>query len=167
MKKSSLLLYIAFIFTGLHSQSSHFTAGYGNFEAFNIGMRHEMKRVIWRYGYGNDLNLFGQGYYNCVYGSIGRPLLKEQLNTRNIISLHGRVLVWNIENKSNIFSAVSFSPQLQYQRKLRNNFSLDVYAGYVYSSVFRYKRKGYYEIGWPREWMPDFGVSVNYCLTCE
>jgi hypothetical protein len=147
--------------------SRSIVTGYGNFEGFNIGMRHHVKRNIYMYGYGNDLNMFGQGYYNCVFASIGRPLFKRHIHTPHMLSLHGRILVWNIENKSNIFSAVSFSPQLQYTRTINKHFSIAAYTGYVYSSVFRYRRKGYYEIGWPREWLPDFGISLHYKLSCK
>jgi hypothetical protein len=162
-----LILCIVMLPASLVCQSNYISSGYGNFEGFNIGMRHETKKAIFRYGIGTDFNVFGQGTYNCVFGSIGRPLLKEQLHTSNILSLHGKILLWNIENPSNIFSAAAFSPQLQFTRKMDKRFYVSVYAGYVYSSVFRYKRKSYDEIGWPREWLPDFGFSVNYCLSCK
>ncbi len=139
-------------------------AGYSNFEAFNIGVRHQSKKLLIRYGYGNDFNVFGQGYYNCIFGSLGRHLYKAD---KNAISLHGKVLVWNIENKSNIFSAVALAPQVEFSRKINDHFTASVCAGYVYSSVFRYKRKSFYEIGWPREWLPEFGMALQYCITCD
>ena len=141
--------------------------GFGNFEAFNIHMRRQTEKKVMEYGYGNDLNMYGQGFYNCIFGSVGKQALKKRINGSYQLYLHFRVLVWNLENKSNIFSAVTLGPKVEISKSLNKWYSISVYGGYTYSSVFRYKRKNYYEVGWPKEWLPDFGVSLKYCFTCK
>lgn len=141
--------------------------GFGNFQAFNAAMHYRSAKLSLEYGYGNDLNIYGQGFYNCAFGSIGRPMLQKWVKGPYRLNLHFRVLVWNLENKSNIFSAVAFTPKIELFRKLGTRYAISVYGGYSYSSVFRYKRKSYFEIGWPKEWLPDFGISIQYCLTCK
>lgn len=141
--------------------------GFGNFEAFHAAMRYQSAKRSFEYGYGNDFNIYGQGFYNCIFGSVGKPVLQKWIRTPYQLNLHFRVLVWNLENKSNIFSAVSFTPKIELSRSLGKRYAISAYAGYSYSSVFRYKRKGYFEIGWPKEWLPDFGLSLKYCFTCK
>lgn len=138
--------------------------GVGNFEGLNIGAVHTYQKTQVFYGYGNDLNLFQQGFYNVLYLGGGRKLLQRKNWAKEKLSLNMKLAIWNIENPSNIFSAVSFIPELHYKVSVFEKHSLNFYSGYAYSSVFRYKRKGFYEVGWPDEWMPNFGISFQYTL---
>lgn len=148
----------------LHAAEKYLNGGFGNFEGINIGLHHQFGKKHLFYGYGNDLNLYGQGFYNCLYVGGGIKILQKYEWAKNKFSINLRTTIWNIENKSNIFSAISFFPELHYAIPLNEKFKLNIYGGYGYSSVFRYKRKGYFEVGWPDEWLPNFGVSLQYLL---
>lgn len=138
-------------------------AGFGNFEGFNAGLLHKKGDNRLFYGYGSDFNIYGQGFYHCIFLGAGRNILQKYPWTMKRFSVNMCFNVWNLENKSNVFSVVSIIPELHYTLPLKTKYKLQFYAGYAYSSVFRYKRKGFYEIGWPDEWMPNFGFAVQ-CL---
>lgn len=164
--KTGIPMTMIFLFSFLKLEASvrYLQFGFGNFEGLNIGFYHTIGKEHFFYGYGNDLNIYGQGYYNVIYFGAGRNILQRSVWTRKRISADLRISAWNIENKSNVFSAVSFIPELHYTLSLKTKFNIRFYAGYAYSSVFRYKRKGYYEVGWPDEWMPNFGINLQYLM---
>lgn len=146
------------------SQNIDLKAGFGNYEAFNIGLRHTYKHWNIEYGYGNDLNVYNQGFFNVIHFGAGMPILKKQISDKHKLFVQVKTFIWNIENQSNIFSAVSISSEILYKRKLNKNYQLGIYSGIIWSSVFRYKRKNYQDIGFPKEWQPNFGLSLYYRL---
>lgn len=163
--KTAICLLVLLMSSGISVAGVRYLqGGIGNFEGFNIGFYHSIGKEHICYGYGNDLNLYGQGFYNCIYFGAGRNILQKSAWAFHRLSADLRFNIWNLENKSNVFSAVSFIPELHYTLPLKSKYNLRFYAGYAYSSVFRYKRKGYYEVGWPDEWMPNFGLTLQYLL---
>lgn len=157
------IITISFSIKGI-SQNIELKAGFGNYEAFNIGLRHNYKNWSIEYGYGNDFNIYNQGFFNVVHFCAGMPILKKRISEKHKIFVQAKTFIWNVENRSNIFSAVSFSTELLYKTHLNKNYSLGVYGGLIWSSVFRYKRKNYQDIGFPEEWQPNFGLSLYYTL---
>lgn len=138
--------------------------GFGNFEGFNAGVYIPYGKMHFYSGYGTDLNIYSQGFYHNIYLGAGHSVLQKWKPAAKKLSMDLRISVWNIENPSNIFSALSFIPEIHYLMPLGDEFKVEFYAGFAYSTVFRYKRKGYYNVGWPDEWMPNAGINFQYLI---
>ncbi len=163
MRLILLVTILLFLFK-LPAQNRQLKIGLGNYEGFNIGLRHNYEKWHLEYGFGNDLNIYKQGYLTSFHALAGKRLLKNRLSDQQQLFTNFRSLVWNIENKSNIFSAVSLSAELLYKLKLTDKYQLGIYSGVLWSSVFRYERKNFQDIGYPKEWQPNFGFSLYYNL---
>jgi hypothetical protein len=146
------------------AQNRQLKIGFGNYEGFNVGFRHTYEKWTLEYGLGNDFNIYGQGYFTSLHGVVGKQILKNSILDNHQLFANFRSSVWNIENKSNVFSAVSLSAELFYKFKVSRNYQLGVYGGIIWSSVFRYERKNFQDIGYPKEWQPNFGFSLYYIL---
>lgn len=146
------------------SQNTQIKVGFGNYEGFNLGLCHNYKKWKLEYGLGNDLNIYQQGYCSSGHISAGMRIFNKYVSENQKVYAQFKTLVWNLENESNIFSVVSLSPELLYRYRINQKYQLGVYGGVVWSSVFRYKRKGFEEIGFPKEWQPGFGISLYYSL---
>jgi hypothetical protein len=144
----------------VYPQKLQVKAGFGNFEGFNIGMTHLFNRYLLEYGIGNDLNLYGQGYCNSMYIVFGRSIFPKRNHPARPLYFTIRSLLCNIENSSNVFTSVSFSPGLQKQIRLNPWYQAGIYAGFVWSGVIRYERKNYDDVGFIKVWYPNFGISI-------
>lgn len=152
------------VILNLISQNKQLTFGFGNFEGFNTGFQKYTEKLNYGFGLGTDMNIYDQGYMFCAYGSVGKPLLKRWSWTNERLNFRFKTSIWNIENPSNVFSAVSLIPELHYDFLLLDRVQMSIYSGIGWSSVFRYRRKSFFEIGWPKEWLPQFGVQLKYGL---
>ena len=158
--KTAILYFLIFVSSSVFSQRLQVKTGFGNFEAFNIGLCHNFEKWRFEYGIGNDFNIYNQGYYSSLNFSIGKSILKKRKPGDDQLYFNFKSLVWNLENTDNIFSAVSLSTELLYTFKLGNLYHLGAYGGIAWSSVFRYKRKNYQNVGFPRDWQPNFGLTL-------
>lgn len=157
--------FLIFILTSnLCAQTKQLKSGYGNYEGFNIGFRHSYKKISLEYGIGTDFNMFRQGLYSDIYFSIGKRTLKRTFNNNVQLFTNLKTVVWHLENSSNSFSATAFSAESLLKISLNDQYQLGVHGGIIWSSVFRYRRKTYHEIGFPKEWQPNFGLSIYYTL---
>lgn len=142
--------------------SNPIDCGFSNLEGFFINYNFGKKKVKLSGGMGWDLNLYNQGHQINIHGSCSRNLLKSKVLKDKSLDICMKLVVWNLENKSNVFSALSLVPEIHFIRPLTKKIQLDLFCGYSYTSVFRYKRKSYYEIGWPYEWLPQFGTALKF-----
>lgn len=160
------LICILFIFiqANLIAQSKQFKFGYGNYEGFHIGLRHSYDKLSVEYGFGTDFNMFQQGLYSNIHIALGKRTLKQPINNGIQLFTNLKTVVWHIDNSSNSFSAVALSAESQLKIAITEQFQLGVHGGVIWSSVFRYRRKTYREIGFPKEWQPNFGLCLYYTL---
>ncbi len=164
MRPLLICILIIVIPANLLAQKKQFKLGYGNYEGFNIGLRHSLNKMSLEYGIGSDFNIFNQGTYWGLHIAAGKRTLKNKISKGVQLFTNIKSIVWNIENSSNSFSAVAFSAESLLKINLDEHYQLGVYGGVIWSSVFRYKRKTYQEIGFPKEWQPNFGLSIYYTL---
>lgn len=156
-----LLLLIGFILPfGL--SASPIEAGFSNLEGFFINYHFGKKKIKFSAGPGWDMNLYNQGHQINLHGSCCKVLFHSKKNANKHVDARLKVIVWNLENKSNVFSAITFVPEINFALPLKKKHQLNLFCGYSYTSVFRYKRKSYDEIGWPIEWLPQFGAAFKF-----
>lgn len=158
--KTLLLLIVFTLPIGLIS--SPIEGGFSNIEGFFINYNLGKKKIKFSGGVGWDMNIYNQGHLINLHGSCFKPLFHSRKNTEKHLDLRMKIVVWNLENKSNVFSAVTLVPEFNFVFPLKKKYLLNLFCGYSYTSVFRYKRKSYYEIGWPFEWLPQFGVAFKF-----
>ncbi|MBK7028016.1 MAG: hypothetical protein IPH45_01860 [Bacteroidales bacterium] len=142
------------------SQKLEVKAGFGNYEGFNIGLNHNFNKYRLEYGLGSDLNVFGQGYSFSAHISGSKIILGGRTIAGNPVYLNLKAIAWNLSNKSNTFSAVSLSAEAFYKMKINELFSLGTFCGIAWSSVFRFERKNYQDVGFIKEWQPNFGFTL-------
>lgn len=158
--KSTIVCILVFESTLVFSQSIEVKGGFGNYEGFNIGLNHTFDEWRLEYGIGNDLNIYSQGYYSALHVAVGKSVFKRIMPTNNPVYVGLKAVVWNLENQSNVFSAISFSGELSHKLRLSRSLQLGIYGGIVWSRVFRYRHKGYQEVGFTRDWQPNFGLAM-------
>lgn len=142
------------------SQALEAKAGFGNFEGFNIGLCHTKGKYKFEYGLGTDFNIYKQGACNEIHASVGRSISGTGKILHRPAYLDFKALVWNIRNQSNVFSAVSLSGEGLYKFKIGNDYQVGIYGGIVWNSVFRYERRNYQDVGFVKDWQPNFGFTL-------
>lgn len=162
MRRALLFALLGLLCFRLSASDRWFKLGVGNYEGLHLGQRHNFSRWSLEYGLGTDLNVFDQGLYAALHLAAGKAFLRRFHSEKTRSFLQFKTLVWNIENRSNIFSAVSLNPEILIERELSPRYRLAVHGGLVWSSVFRYHRKNFNDVGFPKEWQPGIGLSV-YC----
>ncbi|NVO19860.1 MAG: hypothetical protein HXX13_09170 [Bacteroidetes bacterium] len=135
-------------------------AGFGNYEGFNLGLCNSFKKLRLEYGIGTDLNLYGQGFLIAAHASAGRILTLKKPSSIHSLSLNFKITAWKLSNKSNVFSALSPSVEFQYQRKISGHYRLGIFCGAAWTYIFQYERKTYEDVGYAREWLPNFGLTL-------
>jgi len=162
MIKPILFLLILNSCYSLFCQKSEVKLGIGNYEAFNCGLRHNFKKFNFEYGIGTDFNLNKQGYYNVVHIGIEKGILKKNSFKNNQLLLNSRAFLWNIKNRSNIFTVFAPSFGLTNELKLGEKIKLGLYAGVIWNTVVRYERLTFQDVGYPKEWQANFGICLYY-----
>jgi len=146
----------------LFYQKSEVKIGIGNYEAFNLGLRHNFEKLNFEYGIGTDFNVHKQGFYNVVHVGIEKEIFKKISLKNNQLLLNSRVFLWNIKNRSNIFTVFAPSIGLINQLKLSEKIKLGIHAGVLWNTVIRYERLTFQDVGYPKEWQANFGICLYY-----
>ncbi len=146
----------------LTGQSIQLKTGFGNYDAFNIGLKHNYNKWHMEYGVGSDFNIYDQGYYNAIHLSFGKQIIKSLESKNGKLNLNFKCFVWNLENQQNVFSAVTLGPELLYLFKKIKRCNFGLFGGLVWTSVFRYHRKTYTDVGFPKEFQANLGFQFYF-----
>ncbi len=119
------------------------------------------KKLNFQFGYGNDFNIYKQGFNNAISITFGKKLFGK-IFVKNSLNMNLKNIFWRIKNPSNLFVNYSLCPEFSYEFKVKNNYSICLNAGIVGTSNLIYKRFQYKEIGFPKELQPEFGIKLFY-----
>lgn len=156
----SLLFYL--IMNPIFCQEREIMVGVGNYEAFNCGLRHHFKKFNFEYGLGTDFNIHQQGNYNVILLGLGKKICNKSNFKSHQLLVNCKNFVWRIKNRSNLFTAYAPSIGLSDEIKLKEKLSLSIYAGIIWNTVIKYERRTFQDVGYPKEWNANFGLSLYY-----
>ncbi|MBI1307207.1 MAG: hypothetical protein GC181_11445 [Bacteroidetes bacterium] len=171
--KNRLLIVIAFsTVSGIAEAKSILSvyrpiAGYGYYEGFFVGVQSNLTKHSLLY-FSTGLNTDPKFRSKSIAITLGMEMSirrKEKILSirKHPIALRLNTITWSRRDVNYQWYVQTISPQLV--MKLSENGSLKkvkVFAGAAYNSVLWYKRKGFTNVGWPKEWQPDFGFVFTF-----
>jgi len=164
MKLKWLFLFVLIPNLGIFCANPFFNIGFGNYDGFFLGYGHSFKRFNLEYHLGNDFNIYDQGNLIDFNITLSKQVLKKTIKNNFTASVGLKNHVWQLENKSNLFRAIALNPEINIICRRNSKLGISLFAGPIWSTVFQYERKGYQNVGFPKEWQANFGLNILYFL---